>query len=341
MKGRTSYPTTVPHGLMFHHFYGGWHPKVQGSISHKEFEEILEFVGPGRLLSPEDWLEKVQKGRLGNGDLCITFDDALLCQFEIALPVLEKLGIKAFWFIYSSVFEGHLEKMEVYRLFRCKFFSDIREFYDLFLEKVFASRYAQAVEEAEKSDEIEEMLQTFPFYSIQDIRFRIIRDRVLPPADYERMMDEMICDHGLTLEVLSQNLWLNDDHLRYLTKQGHVVGLHSYSHPTTLGLLPYGTQHEEYLRNYRHIQAVCGRAPRAAAYPANSYNEDTLCILSDFGIMCAFRSNMVASDRHGRINPNDMELAREDHTNILRMVSGAKAAMTDLFLQPGKSDSWR
>lgn len=324
MNCRTSYPATIPHGIMFHHFHNRQHPEVQGSISQQEFDEILKFVGLDRLLSPDEWLAKVQKGELTAGDLCVTFDDALLCQFDIALPVLERLSIKAFWFVYSSIFEGHFEKMEIYRLFRCRFFENIDEFYELFFEKVFSSEYAAAVKQAVKPTEIERMLQAFPFYSINDIQFRLIRDRVLPYVEYERLMDKMIRERGVTLEKLSKNLWMNNEHLRYLTDRGHVVGLHSYSHPTTLGALPYDNQLDEYVKNYRHIRAIYGRDPMAAAHPANSYNEHTLRILRDLGICCAFRSNMVPPREDGRINPSHLELAREDHANILQMMCGAE-----------------
>ncbi len=322
MNRWTSYPTTIPHGLMFHHFHGGRHPKVQGSISHKEFEEILEFVGPGRLLSPEDWLEKVQKGSLGNGDLCITFDDALLCQFEIALSTLERLGIKAFWFVYSGVFEGHLQRMEIYRFFRCSCFNEISEFYDIFFGKVLVTEFAQPVEEVIKSADVEGILRAFPFYSIQDIRFRLIRDRLLPAKEYERIMEEMIQERGVEIEELSKHLWMNNHHLQYLTENGHQVGLHSYSHPMLLGNYPYEYQVNEYVRNYGHIQKVCRKKPQAVAYPANSYNDDTGRILKDLDVCCGFRSNMVPPRNDHGINPNNLELAREDHVNILRMMHG-------------------
>lgn len=307
---------------MFHHFHGGKHPKVQGSISCEDLEDILKFVGLGRLLNPTDWVEKVQNGSLREGDLCVTLDDGLLCQIDIALPVLEKLGIRAFWFIYSSVFEGQLKKLEIYRLFRCTFFSDIIEFYNLFFDKLLASEYARAVEQVENTDEIGQMLQAFPFYSIADIRFRLIRDRVLPVADYERLMDDMMRERGVALEELSKNLWMNNYHLRYLTDTGHVVGLHSYSHPTSIGKLLVKDQVDEYTQNYRHILTACKRKPVVAAYPSNSYNEDTLRILNDMGIYCGFRSNMVPPQKNGRLNPNHLELAREDHASIIRMIRG-------------------
>src|SRR2546426_12241772 len=91
---RRQYPADIAHGLMFHHFHGGSHAGSQGSISLNDFERILALVDVDRILTPSAWLEKLDANRLGPHDLCLTFDDALLCQFEIALPVLEKYRLK-------------------------------------------------------------------------------------------------------------------------------------------------------------------------------------------------------------------------------------------------------
>src|SRR4051812_1212306 len=100
---------------MFHHFHGGAHARGQGAISAQQLDELLDFVGAGRILPALEWQERSTRGTLAPDDLCITFDDALRCQVDIALPVLESRGLTAFWFVYSSVFEGVRERLEIYR----------------------------------------------------------------------------------------------------------------------------------------------------------------------------------------------------------------------------------
>ena len=36
---------------------------------------------------------------------------------EIAYPVLRKFGISAFWFVFSSVFKGEINLLEIYKYF--------------------------------------------------------------------------------------------------------------------------------------------------------------------------------------------------------------------------------
>ena len=90
-----------PHGVMFHHFYNSDHPMGQGAISAQEFENIILYLGVDRFLSPEEWSKRAINGKLKQTDLCLTFDDALLCQYDIALPILKKFKLTAFCILIS------------------------------------------------------------------------------------------------------------------------------------------------------------------------------------------------------------------------------------------------
>lgn len=305
---------------MLHHFYNERHPQGQGSISQKDLEKILNFIGVHRILKPSEWLERLEKNKLNKGHLCLTFDDALLCQFEVALPVLEKYKLKAFWFVYSNVFEGHPEKMEIYRFFRVKLFQNIDDFYNIFFRKVFDSQFSKRVKEVLDEKKIEKQIGYYRFYSVNDVKFRLIRDRALRKQDYESIMDTIILEYGLSMQNLSEGLWMSNDHLKHLSDNGYFVGLHSYSHPTVLAELSYQEQFEEYKRNYLHIKRVTGSNPVAMSHPCNSYNEDTIEILKHFGIRCGFRSSMFPKQVGGGLNSNRFEIARQDHANIMAII---------------------
>ena len=63
---------------------------------------MLRFVGLRNILPADEWMARATSDRLDENDLCLTFDDALRCQYDVALPVLEKYGLTAFWFVYSG-----------------------------------------------------------------------------------------------------------------------------------------------------------------------------------------------------------------------------------------------
>ena len=91
-----------PHGLVFHRFRSSRAVGPQGALTAEQLERMLRFVGVDRILPPAEWLDRLQRGRLGDEDLCLTFDAGLRSQRDYALPVLEQHGVQAFWFVCSS-----------------------------------------------------------------------------------------------------------------------------------------------------------------------------------------------------------------------------------------------
>ncbi|MBF0252068.1 MAG: polysaccharide deacetylase family protein [Alphaproteobacteria bacterium] len=301
------------HGLMFHHFCDeGVHPRGQGAITADQFRDLLEFVGTGNILSPSEWMERVETGSLESHHLCLTFDDALRCQYDVALPVMEDLGLQGFWFVYSSVFQGGIERLEVYRYFRTVKFDGIEDFYQSFEDSLGCSSYAGLVQDHLRAFTAAEYLAQYPIYTDADRRFRFLRDEVLGPKAYLEIMDQLVADSGLDVGALPSRLWLDDMCLRTLQDKGHVVGLHSFSHPTRLANLPATAQRDEYAKNFKHLSEVLGRQPRTVAHPCNSYNSETLSILREMGVVMGFRADM-SQTQGGRL-----ELPREDHAMIMR-----------------------
>ena len=320
-----SYRCDMPHGIMFHHFHGSRHTPCPGSISAEELEAIIRHVGPDRILDPAEWIERAERGRLAPADLCLTFDDALLCQFEIAFPVLQAFHLRAFWFVYSNVFEGTISRFEVYRVFRSACFHEVDEFYELFFAKVRQSRFSDQAQRALDAGEIARRRERHPFYSAADVQFRILRDSVLARNDFDAIMLELIEERGHSLASLAENLWMSNEHLRTLRDCGHILGLHSYSHPMRLGEQPPAEQTDEYTKNYAHLASI-GGPPRSVAYPAGSYSESTLALLRQMGVSCGFRSSM-APPYFGRLgNFSSLEIAREDHANLMKQIRELQVA---------------
>ncbi|MEW7979018.1 MAG: hypothetical protein AB2813_04235 [Candidatus Sedimenticola endophacoides] len=227
-----------PHGLIFHHFHGTGYHKSQGAIAASTLRRIIEhYQEHCTLLQARDYLEKSRQGRLRPGEVCPTFDDSLRCQYDIALPELERLGLTAFWFIYSSVLTGKPETLEIFRRFRSEHFDDIDQFYHAFYRHLDDGPLGIRVREGLADFDPGSYLSALPFYSEGDRRFRYVRDRILGPSDYDRVMYQMIEVAGTSPERLAQGLWMKAGHLRKLHAGGHVIGLHSHTHPTALARL--------------------------------------------------------------------------------------------------------
>jgi peptidoglycan/xylan/chitin deacetylase (PgdA/CDA1 family) len=300
---------TRPHGIMFHHFHKeGQQALGQGSITDETFNKIIiKLKNNYNLLSAIDWCNKAIEGILETDDICITFDDNLIGQYNVALPVLESHNLTGIWFVYSSPLIGVVEKLELYRYFRCSKFPDIDGFHSEF------NNYVNIIfNNGEFASKISDFnpdiyLKAFPFYSKKDKFFRFLRDEILGEKRYNMIMDKMIEDSGVDLTAVSKEIWFDRDAVKYLSDNGHIIGLHSHTHPTRLNLLSFEEQLNEYKTNYNVLSDIIGSEICVAAHPTNSYNEDTFKVFEQLGITISFRSTMESG-----FNSN-YEFPRIDH----------------------------
>jgi len=304
----------IPHGIMFHHFHDGHHPAGQGSLSADDLRALLRFVGRGRILGAREWLERAVAGRLEPGQVCLTFDDNLRCQYDVALPVLAEAGLTAFWFVPTATLDGGVERLELYWQFRVRCFDDIDLFYEAFFRTLATSVYAERVERALRDFDAGSYLAQFRFYSEPDRRFRFVRDEVLGPRCYQHVMDTLIQSMGIELRELARDVWMERQHLCRLQAEGHVLGLHTHTHPTRLTELPAAEQLREYRDNYMSLLALLGEPPTTVAHPCNACTEETLAILRGLGVRLGFRSHL-APGQH-----SELEFPREDCANLLRQM---------------------
>jgi peptidoglycan/xylan/chitin deacetylase (PgdA/CDA1 family) len=296
---------------MFHHFHDHVHPVGQGSISAEDFEKILLFIGLDRIVTAEEWLTNYR--HLKN-KICITFDDSLRCQYDIAKPVMDKYGIKAFFFVYSAVLKGSIEYLEVFRYFRSKYFKNFDDFFISFMHKVQRSAYKDEVQQALAQFNPDEYLKNFSFYTQNDKIFRFLRDKVLKVDRYNETLLAMIEEANIDLKEIAKDLWMSADQVKQLSREDHIIGLHSDTHPTTMALHSPEKQREEYSSNKRYLESELGIKVISMSHPCNSYTADTIEILKNLKVKMGFRANMESGFN------TDFEIPREDHINVFKLM---------------------
>jgi len=304
---------TVTHSVMFHHFHSESHEPAQGSLSNQDFREVLEWLGSKySLLGATDYKKKFEEGTLTNSDICLSFDDALKCQYDVAIPVMNEFGIDAFFFVYSSAFTKNPDYLEIYRYLRTSGFESIDDFYQNFFE-IIEQTDTKAFAKHKSTFSGLDYLSAFPFYSTDDKWFRYLRDQVLGGVKYRETMNKMMLDSGFDVESAKGHLWMSEAELRKVSRQGHIVGLHSFSHPTQMSKLPKLEQATEYQKNYDHLSGIIGHPIEVMSHPCGDYNQDTLDVLNAMGISMGFRSNMAITDI-----ASPLEIPREDHANVFK-----------------------
>lgn len=308
---------------MFHHFHDEiTHPKSQGSISKDDFYEIINYIGKENILDADIFFEKLKEKKLEKNQVCLTFDDGIKCQIDVALPVLEDLKIKSFFFTYSSLFGSTPDNLEVFRHFRTNYFSNINEFYQSFfnlLETDLNFFFKQ------NENKIKQVKKSFPFYSIEDIKFRLVRDTLITKNKYENTIKILMDEKKFKPEKFYSKLFFNENDIINLDKLGHLVGLHSHSHPTLIEKLSYEEQKLEYEKSLSIISKILGKPKNSIKYmshPCGSYNEDTLKILKDLDIQLGFKQIMTIEPekKMKKINNSFLEIARQDHVKILKEI---------------------
>ena len=301
---------------MFHHFHGAGHGASQGAISAEQLDRMIAYLGRKSFLSAEEWKERALDGSLSAGALCITFDDALKCQVDVALPVLEAHGLTAFWFVYTSVLEGNVEPLEIHRYFRHACFPDLDGFYAAFERAVLDSPHAARIAPLWVTFRPEAYFPECTFYTDNDRRFRFTR-AALGPSAYNEIMDGLIAAARVDLTEVARNLWLDWSAVRRLRAGGHVIGLHSHTHPARLADLSPERQRWEYQTNARLLTEALGEPPDTMSHPCGSYTHDTLAILKQLGIRLGFFHSMA------RESFSDLEWPREDHSHIIRAMGNS------------------
>jgi len=211
------------------------------------------------------------------------------------------------------VFTDKPEMLEIYRNFRNVQFDNMDGFYTAFFH-VFNKQHEQAYISYIKSYPDDYLLE-FSFYTENDRRFRYVRDNALSVEQYHELMRVMMSDAGYDIKKASQNLWMNADDLIDLENKGHVIGLHSHTHPTAIDQLSYERQHSEYEINKQALSKILQQDLWAMSHPCGRYNKDTLDLLGDMGIRIGFRSSLSEP----RIC-SALEIPRDDHANLLKRI---------------------
>ena len=305
----------MTHSVMFHHFHDNFHLPSQGSLSASEFDLMISWLRDRYdILDAQEYIDRFLSQTLKNTDICLSFDDALKCQYDVALPVLRKNNIHAFFFVYSSAFSDKPDFLEIFRYFRNNKFDSVDEFYNYFFDFLIQNDKDEYLSQQNQYSSLGNNLSAFPFYTENDKWFRYLRDQYLGNEKYTNVMLEIISEKSFDINEVKKKLWLGEDELLKIHENGHVVGLHSYSHPTQMSKLTADQQLKEYQQNFIHLSKVLKTSEiTSMSHPCGDYNLNTLSLLKEMGIQIGFRSSMSVKEIK-----SPLEIPREDHANVFK-----------------------
>lgn len=313
--------TQVP-GIMFHHFSSSRHPARPGALSESDLDLLLSRLAKTwNILPPDDYFEKVRTKAMGPRDTILTFDDAIKSQFDVARPVIEGHGLKAAFFIPTSVFSQSPDPLELFATFRASAFRSFNSFWRSFLPQ--AEKLYPGTRKALKTDFEPGYLREYAFYSLEERQFRYLRDKVLSRLSYNEIMFSLIdAVPSFDQDSVAAGLWMGKSEVVRLLEDGHTIGLHSHTHPTAMDDLSVEEQTAEYEKNHSYLQSAFGVRSESVAHPSGKYSWSTLSILRDLGIQVGF-TDSPKNHRYG----TNLEIPRVDSAEALAALDEKKSPL--------------
>lgn len=237
-----NYENFKPHGIMIHNIIPNntCEKKRKGyGITQNELESIIVKLKK-RIINAKNFIDKSINNTLNCKDICITFDDLLKCQIELALPILNKYNIKAFFFINTCPLNSIPDKLEEIKYFRFNYFKSIDDFYNEFYDVLLNSKYKNKIltelENYNKNKYSNNLNKTnHNFYSSKDLEYRYIRDNILLEEEYYGLIKILYKKYNFDIKEHFSKIWMNKTDIIKLDNQGHIIGGHVHSHSIQYG----------------------------------------------------------------------------------------------------------
>ena len=236
--------------LIFHRVLAVKDPLLPWDPDVEDFERILRFLDEHfTVLSLSDAIERLEKGALPGAAASITFDDGYADNAEVALPLLQRHGHRATFFIATGYLDGG------------------RMFNDDIIEAVRIAR----------PGEIDLRDAGLASYQIDDDASRvrcysdILRKLKYFPHDLRtRSAREIARRYGVPD---NSSLMMTSGQLRGLHSAGFEVGGHTHTHPI-LELLPDRQAEREIVEGKDSLERLLGTKIEIFAYPNGIPNTD-------------------------------------------------------------------
>ena len=277
------------HALMFHRFHKNRSKKVQqGSLSEKNFEKIIHKIGRKNILNPKEWLKKYEDKKLKNHQVCFTFDDGLKSQIKVAVPIMNKYKIKAFFFIHSLALRNKIDFKELASYMVARNFKNHNHFVKEFikflkLDEQFFSKNRNYLKYFKKTKKL------YPFYSVLDIKYRYLRNNYLF-SEINSILKKFFKIKNS--KQIIDKIWLNKKEISQLSKDGHFIGLHSNDHSADIVRKTKLQQLINYKKNLNSLKKISKMKIFTMSHPLGAYTSVTLDCLSSLGINYGFCANM-------------------------------------------------
>ena len=231
----------------------------------------------------------------------------------LTLKILKKYSIKAFFFINTKFVGSKKTTPELIRFFIYNHCKGIKNFYNIF-ENNCNLNVKKIIKDNKKK--IQFYKSKYKFYTIQDIKFRIIRNSI-SQKKYFFIMEKIMKNEKFNYNILKYKPYMSEKDLIKINKNGHLVGLHTHSHPSDFSCLSSKDQKKELFLNIKSLKRILKNKNElfeTFSYPAGNYSRQTLRILKDLNIKIAFTNSIETKTN------NVLETPRINHKYLIKHI---------------------
>jgi peptidoglycan/xylan/chitin deacetylase (PgdA/CDA1 family) len=244
------------------------YPSIFG-ITPDAFEhQILELSKLGKFISADYLAYVIESGRVLDGlYFLITFDDGLKEQMNLAVPILDRLGIPAVFFANSATFtESRVEYVHKIHLIRSVV--DPKELSNLV--KVELPLLGKLEMKAIRAKGVEHYKYDTP----DTAELKYLLNFILKKEQLDILIDKTFESFFSEPEV-NDTLYMSVGDITYLAKRG-MLGSHGHTH-VPMGLQTAEHKLREIVGSGERLKELTGCFPKAFSFPYGSLNSVLGC----------------------------------------------------------------
>ena len=297
------------------------HPSIFG-IQPVAFERQLEAISKiGKFISAEDLATAIINGKgLEANRVLITFDDGLKEQMNLAVPILNRMGIPAIFFANSASFtEKRVESVHKIHLVR-----SIISPKDLLH---MADNHLPEMTPAELSEIRAKGIEHYKYDTEDTAELKYLLNFILEKTQLQEFIDHAFQMAFNEVEV-NEELYMSIDDITKLAHQGQ-LGSHGHTH-VPMGLQDLSTKRKEIVGSAEIFKDLTGRQPIGFSYPYGSLNSAEGCkdllVEGDYKFALtmerAINPNLIQPFGLSRFDNNDMPLGKsfpfQNHMEVFK-----------------------
>jgi peptidoglycan/xylan/chitin deacetylase (PgdA/CDA1 family) len=266
--------------LIFHRVLPKPDPIFPQEIHARQFDTMCGWIKSWFNVLPLDQaVVHLKNGTLPARAACITFDDGYADNFHEALPILQRHGLPATFFIATGFLDGG------------------RMWNDTIIESVRGTRLL----EWQLDDMLGAGFARVPVGTVGEKRAAIMalidRLKYEPMVERNRLTEQLA--HRARVQV-SLDLMMRSQEVLTMRRAGMQVGAHTVSHPI-LAKLDLAEAEAEVAKGKRDLEALLGERVGLFAYPNGKpdvdYNAESISVVRKLGFDAGFSTRWAASTK--------------------------------------------